>query len=64
MSAHLDAQGADAAVVAEGAAHGVDIGLSIGTAPVLPDTHVVQVVSDADRRMYDNKRRAPDARAR
>ena len=47
-----------AAVVAEtGAAHSMDIGLSIGAAAVDAGANISQILSEADRRMYEAKRR-------
>ena len=47
-----------AAVVAEtGAAHGMDIGLSIGAAAVEAGSNTRRILSEADIRMYEAKRR-------
>jgi diguanylate cyclase (GGDEF)-like protein len=43
------------AVSAVGRAHGLDIGLSIGSAVIAPDSDASQVLAEADARMYEVK---------
>lgn len=47
-----------AAVAETGAVHDMDIGLSIGAAPVEAESDISHILSEADRRMYEAKRRA------
>ena len=45
------------AVAGAGAAHGMDIGLSIGAAVVEADSDLSRILSEADTRMYEARRR-------